>query len=209
MDTLDFSGLSDDQLVALAQAVCAEAISRNPAVRAAVHTVLIDEAERIRIAKSAGEAEAAAMRAAERERIARAAAAEVRAAEEARTADARRAAAAAQVASAVEAAELQQHEDMAWLRTAAALVGRPAGEISLLYLSSQYGLRVIVNAGDDRYARDHLVDYNCGTREIKTTKSLIKAKPGLIKFAIEFAAASKTGRFAAGSSYHWPEATAS
>lgn len=205
MDGLDFSSLTDDQLVELARLCCVEAVRRNPAVSAAMSSMMLDEAERVRVAKAAMEGEAAAMRARERERIAREAAAAVRAAEEARTAEARRKAGADAVARERQAAEQQQFAEMAVLRQASALVGRSVSDISLLYVETRFGRRVMINVGADRYSRDHMMDYNCVSREIRTTQALVKRKPDLIAFAIEFAAAGKVGRHLVGSAYPWPD----
>ncbi len=70
MSILDFSGLTDDQLVELARACCKEAVRRSPAAYAAVERMMLDEAEKLRVAQTATAAEAAAARARERERIA-------------------------------------------------------------------------------------------------------------------------------------------
>ncbi len=47
MDELDFSGLSDDQLVELAIAIAKEAARRNPALQAAFAEALATEREKI------------------------------------------------------------------------------------------------------------------------------------------------------------------
>ena len=79
MDNLDFSGLTDDQLLQFYRAVCQEAAARNPAVQAACRAAGLDEAEKVKIAAEAAQREAAAQRARERQRVAEEAVARVRA----------------------------------------------------------------------------------------------------------------------------------
>ena len=50
---LDFSGLTDDQLIGLIRAACGEARSRGNATEAAARNVYLDEVERARIARAA------------------------------------------------------------------------------------------------------------------------------------------------------------
>lgn len=87
MAEIDLSDLSDDQLVELARAVAIEIARRDPAVDAAARSAVLDEAEKLRVAQRAAEAEAARLRARERERIAEQAAAKVRREAAARDAD--------------------------------------------------------------------------------------------------------------------------
>jgi hypothetical protein len=72
--TLDFSGLTDDQLIALIREALQEAASRTLACKTAAQTVLFDEAEKARIAQEAVAQEAERIRREEAERIAREAA---------------------------------------------------------------------------------------------------------------------------------------
>lgn len=78
MGDLDFSQLTDDQLVTLIRAALQECVARNPAVQAAAQSACLDETEKARIAAAAAQAEAAKLRAQERERIAKEAAEKVR-----------------------------------------------------------------------------------------------------------------------------------
>jgi hypothetical protein len=74
MTTLDFSSLTDDQLVDLIRAALQEAVARGGAVEAAVRAAGLDEAEKARIAKDAAEQAARQIREEEAARIAREAA---------------------------------------------------------------------------------------------------------------------------------------
>ncbi|MEW5425091.1 hypothetical protein [Amorphus sp. 3PC139-8] len=78
-EELDFSDLSDDQVVDLVTALCAEAARRGAATDAAARASILDEAERIRIARDAMAEESGRLRYAERSRVAEAARAHVRA----------------------------------------------------------------------------------------------------------------------------------
>jgi hypothetical protein len=68
---LDFSDLTDDQLVQLIRAACAEAVNRGAACAKAAHGVYLDAVEQARVAHAAAEREADRLRQAEVERIAR------------------------------------------------------------------------------------------------------------------------------------------
>jgi hypothetical protein len=76
---IDFSVLSDDQLVELVKAACVEAVKRGQYVEAATSSAMLDEAEKLRIAQSAAEKAVADLKREEAERIAREAAEKVRA----------------------------------------------------------------------------------------------------------------------------------
>lgn len=204
MDGLDFSDLTDDQLVELARACCLEAVRRNAATAAAMEAMMLSEAEKARIARSASEMEIAAQRAAERQRIAQQARAKVQCEEEARTREARAAHAAAQAQAAAEKAREQERIRKRWLTRFAAPLERSPDAISVVLLDSRYGRRVLVNAGADEYAREHLADYNVGTQEIKTVRAHVKAKPALAALAAEYAAKHPRGRkFLCGADFDW------
>lgn len=68
---LDFSDLTDDQLMQLIRAACAEAVNRGAACAQAAHGVYLDAVEQARVAHAAAEREADRLRQAEVERIAR------------------------------------------------------------------------------------------------------------------------------------------
>ncbi|MBJ7223592.1 MULTISPECIES: hypothetical protein [unclassified Brenneria] len=203
MDGLDFSDVTDDQLVELARACCLEALRRSPASAQAMRDMMLSEAEKARIAREASEAEIRAARARERERIAREAAAQTRYEEERRTAS-QRAASAAQAAerARILAAE-QRHRDMTLLRQAAAMVNKRPGDISILHCHTASGMRLMINPGWYRYARNHLVDYHIRTAAIRTVQALVKRKQELIDFCAAAAAVLPPDSFLSGSEYRW------
>ena len=196
MSELDFSGLTDDQLVELARACCMEAIRRNPAAAQAMQDMMIGEAERARIAKSASAAEIRAARARERERIAKQAREQAQHEEALRTAEAKRQAA-------MQAQQRLRERDMALLREVAGLLDTDPARLSILHLQSAYGQRLLVNEGSDRYARQHLIDYQVRTGEIKVKRGLAKQRAALAAFAAAAAAQLKLDEFVAGNSYDW------
>lgn len=200
---LDLSALDDDQLIALAQTCCREAVSRNPAVAHAMRDMMLSEAERARIARSASDLEIAAQRARERAEIAAVAREQARAAAEAESA-ARRAAVAADAARADRArAEAAAAAMRVHLQRAADLVGIPAVDLSILYVDTRYGRRVMINRGADRYAADHLADYKTGTGAISTSRDLVKQKPALIEALSIVARSVPVGTHIVGSHYTW------
>lgn len=203
--SLDFSGLTDDQLVELVREACHEAIRRNPGLRAAVENVMLDEAEKARVAKEATERAAAAMRARERERIAAEAAAAVREKAERESAPERARRAMEEGRKAAEAARAAEASGMNWLRRAAILVNRRPSEISILYVSTKFGTRAMINIGAERHTRDHLADYNSETKVIKTPKELIKAKPALASLMAEFTCHYRPTTHITGEQFEWPE----
>lgn len=75
---MDFSKLTNDQLVELVRSLCYEAVQRGQAVEQAVQAVMLSEAEKAQIAAQAAAREAQRLREAEAERIAREAAEKVR-----------------------------------------------------------------------------------------------------------------------------------
>lgn len=75
---LDFSGLTDDQLIALIRAACEEARHRGAATETAARNVYLDEVERARISRAAELLEAERLRSEEAARVAREAADKVR-----------------------------------------------------------------------------------------------------------------------------------
>ena len=190
-DDLDLSQLTDDQLIALARLVAAEVAQRGSDVHAAAQQVALDEAEKLRIAKRAAELEAAAARDAERKRIA----------EDARRA-VRDATSAAATTAKLDRARRIQEAQRRWIARAAALVDQPPGEITVCRALTAYGDRVLINLGD-RYARDHLVDYNVGTAAIKTSRALIARKTELTAYCIGFCAEYGAGAALTGNELDW------
>lgn len=68
---LDFSGLTDDQLIGLIRAACTEARTRGNATEAAARNVYLDEVERARISRAAELLAAERLRNEEAQRVAR------------------------------------------------------------------------------------------------------------------------------------------
>ena len=213
---LDFSSLTDDQLVELLRATLNECVQRNPAVQAAAQSAIIDEKEKAEIAKQAAEQEAAKLRAQERERIAKEAAERVRRENEERdrVQQAKRkeqevAKAAENAAKAASEALEKDEREKEWLRRAGQLVGVDPWNVTISYFQSSYGVRVVINLGEEsRFDRDHLVDWNAKTNKIKAKRQLIGKKPELIRFCVEFREFHRPN-FAAiqAIDYHWEERT--
>lgn len=86
---MDFSTLTNDQLVTLVKAALDECAARGAAVAAAAQSAMLDASEKAQIAQEAARREAEKLKAAEAERIARQAAEDVRrqASQQARTAE--------------------------------------------------------------------------------------------------------------------------
>lgn len=188
MADLDFSSLSDDQLVELIRAALSEAARRGRASVAAAQEAWLDEAEKTRVAKEATEREAAKLRAAERERIAREAAERVRREHEARNAQAEREAQRKAGLDAAAAARQGELERRQWLVRTGAILDRDPWMLCLVSANTRYGWRVLVNRENERFARDHLVDYHVQDREIRTVRQYVGKKPELIALLAEFAA---------------------
>lgn len=168
---LDFSDLTDDQIVELASALAREALSRNPALAAAFGSALETEQERaaseLRAAKAA---KALRQRSLEdtRQRVA--------------------------VAQAQEELRQQRHEALAvFVRKAAALVGRSLDDVTLVWsslYSSRSGNHLYLNAGTNGETITwHLVDYCPRDQSIKVGWALAKQKPELLQWAREATAA--------------------
>ncbi len=212
MTSLDFSHLSDDQLISLIREALRECVARNPSVKAAAQSAFLDEQEKARIATAAAEAEAARLRALERERISKEATEKVRRATEdqrqeatAREAELAKIQAAEEGKKAATAAAAKEQEDKSWFRRAASLVDREPSKITICWLRTNYGCRVLINEGSDsQYAPKHLVDWNRDSSEIKTVRDLVGRKPELIAFCAEFAAAANgKARFLKACDYSW------
>lgn len=75
---LDFSGLSNDQLIQLIRAACAEAVNRGAATAAAAQDAYLSEVERARVAQAATLLETERLRGEEAARVAREAADKLR-----------------------------------------------------------------------------------------------------------------------------------
>jgi hypothetical protein len=207
MDGFDFSELSDDQLIGFIRVLLRECVERGGAVQAAAQAAGLDEAEKAQVAREAAEREAAKMRAQERERVAREAVEAVRRQRETQERAAQATVAAAKRAEqeagaerarreAVEAGRiaaqkmrLREEKEKDWLRRAAATLGLSPGAVYLLLVDTNYGRRVLINATDqDRYSRNHIVDWHVGSSKITTKQAHVGRKAALIAFCAEFAA---------------------
>jgi hypothetical protein len=168
---LDFSDLTDDQIVELATALAREALSRNPALAAAFGSALETEQERaaseLRAAKAAKALQQRSLDDA-RQRLA--------------------------VAQAQEELRQQQHEAMAvFVRKGAALVGRSLDDVTIVWSSlncGKSGPRLYLNAGTNtEIVTWHLVDYCPRDEGIKVGWALVKQKAELLQWAREATAA--------------------
>lgn len=172
MEGLDFSGLTDDQLVELAAALTHEALRRQPAVAAAFEQAVVTERERAEAALRA-QAEVKKAQLQRVEEIARAAAAE----------------------AAREELKRKRAAVMAvFVRRGADLVGRDVRDVTLVWSAtfSGDGHHVYLNAGASGAECDwHLVDYCPKTESIRTSWALEHKKADLNHWAREVAAAAR------------------
>ncbi|HMQ97243.1 MAG TPA: hypothetical protein PKC42_04050 [Candidatus Nanoperiomorbaceae bacterium] len=171
-EELDFSDLTDDQIVELAVALAREAMRRNPALAAAFEQSLLDERARVEAAARGTE------------QAKRAAAAELEA-------QAKRAEAARQK----EQLRRRQQTILAeYLRRAALVIGKPAADITLVWNLSHFergkGPKLQINQGatgtDTRW---HLVDYVPATDQLYTSPGLHKKHADLLPWCRETVAA--------------------
>lgn len=171
-DDLDFSELSDDQLVELAVALAREAMRRNPALQAAFAQALLDERERVEAAARGGaraKREAAQQLEEEMHRAAAAMAREQR----------RRRVQAALAA---------------YLGRLAELLGKPVGEMTLVWKPKDFGRgpgpRLQVNQGTTgAEARWHLLDFVELDQRLYTSPGLHGRQADLLPWCREAAAA--------------------
>lgn len=170
MSDLDFSDLTDDQIVGLAAALANEALLRSPAVAEAMREALLSEKEK---------AEAAIKGAALGRERARQTVIEInrRAAEE-------------------QAAEELRQKTLAavgaLLRQAAQLVGRDVRDVTMVW-GAHYspGMKLYLNPGTstETVGALHLVEYDLGSDAIKTSWALAQKTAELLGWAIETSAA--------------------
>ncbi|WP_166737478.1 hypothetical protein [Pseudomonas aeruginosa] len=179
MDELDFSGLSDDQLVELAIAIAKEAARRNPALQAAFAEALATEREKID--------------------------ARLRGAERARQYEIQQAERVAEAASKAVADEKMRSKRTELLRRyleqLAYLIGRPPQELTLVWKTSDWtrrvsGPRLQVNLGSTGTdVKWHLIDYAEATDQIWTSPALAKLTPSLQPWAREVCVAVRAINF--------------
>jgi hypothetical protein len=169
---LDFSDLTDDQIVELASALAHEALSRNPALAAAFEKALVSEKER---AEAAVRGSAAAKAQALQQIEARAR--EVEAAQQR------------------EILRQKNRNAMAhFLRAAAAITDRPVAGLTLVYKANEYGRGpcVQLNVGATGDSHDwHLVSYSGRTQALKTSPGLRTKTGELLAWARETAAGAQ------------------
>lgn len=166
---LDFSELTDDQIVELAVALAREAMRRNPALSAVFEQSLLDERARVE----------AAARGTEQAR--RAAAAELES-------QSRRAEAARQQE------HLRQRQQFAlseYLRQVAGIIGKDPTEITLVWNRTHFerggsAPKLQVNQGaTGTDAQWHLIDYVPGTDQLYTSPGLRKKHAELLPWCRE------------------------
>ncbi|CBA14778.1 hypothetical protein [Xanthomonas albilineans] len=170
-DDLDFSELSDDQIVELAVALAREAMRRNPALQAAFAQALLDERERVEAAArgSARVKQAAAQRLEQ---------------------DAER----AELAAERERRRQRIHGALvAYLARLAEIIGRPLGELTLVWKPKDYGRgpgpRLQVNQGaTGADVRWHLLDFVAVDERLYTSPGLRSRQTELLPWFREVAA---------------------
>lgn len=170
MSGLDFSDLSDDQIVELAAGLAREALARNPAVAAALSQALLSEKEKA----DAALAGARMGRARQRQQIE----------------DIHRRAAQEQ------AREEMRQKNLAALgvlvKRAASIVGRELQDVTLVWMTDQHrGAQLLLNPGTnaEQIGVAHLVDFLPKTERLRTSWALDSRKPAILLWAREAAAA--------------------
>lgn len=170
MSDLDFSELTDDQIVSLAAALANEALARSPAVVEAMRAALLSEKERSEAAIKG----AALGRERARQQVI----------------ETTRRAAAEQAAE-----ELRQKHLAAvavLLRRAALLVGRNVSDVTIVW-GAHYSpeTRLYLNPGTstETVGALHLVEYTPSSGGIKTSWAIAEKKADLLGWAIETSAA--------------------
>lgn len=193
---LDFSQLTDDQLIELVRSACEYALSKDPAIAAAMRETMLSEAERARVARTAGELEIAAQRAAQRMRISADAARQKRAEEKLRQAE--------EVAARAAETERQQKQiDRGWLVTIGKIVNRDPASISILHYRHDDGTRVVVLPGHDRFDPSHLAACDPRMHRVHAIRQLVRVKPALAEMLTRFAELYPSGTFISGRDFDW------
>ena len=171
MSDLDFSDLTDDQIVGLASALAHEALRRSPALAAAFEQALVTEKERAE-ALARGAAAARAQTLQQLQEI-------------------------AQRAEAEQQRELlrQKRRDglAVFMRQAARITGRPLSDLTLTWNADEYGKgpHLCLNAGTTgAHASWHLVSYKPREQALRTSPGLRGKSGELLRWAREAAAAA-------------------
>lgn len=172
-EALDFSDLSDDQIVALASALAHEALRRNPAVAAAFEAALLTEQERAQAAVRGAQAGKAALLRQVEEISQRAAQEQAR-----------------------EETRQQRRKAMGvFVHRAAQITGRAVSDVTLVWsgvFTGPSGNHLFLNAGaSGEEVTWHLVDYCPKTESIRVGWMLEKKKSDLLQWAREAAAAAR------------------
>lgn len=167
MSDLDFSDISDDQLVELARAIALEAVRRSPAMQAAFDDAIVSEAERL-------DAEARGGAAAKQRRLAEL---QSRAEREA-------------------IARMKREEVEAWRASllplaerAAQIVGRRVDEITVSDYHDGGSRKIRVTLGPNVDAGWFLIEYNPATDSVHTSPGVRPRAADALAWAREFAAA--------------------
>lgn len=164
MSDLDFSDLSDDQIVELAAGLAQEALRRSPALAAAFKEALVTEKERIEAAARGGMQ-------AKREALAREAQLHKRLEDEKHRARER---------------EEKQNRAASILREAAQIVERPLSDVTLVLTSFPSGkpqLYLNPGANVEGYGSVNLVHYDVEKQSIRTSWKLEAKKKELLCWA--------------------------
>ena len=169
---LDFTGLSDDQIVELATALAHEALRRTPALAAAFEQALVSERERVEAAARGIQAARASMLRHQEELSRRAGEEQVR-----------------------ETVRQRQRDAMSvFLRRAAALCGRDVSDVTLVWNENQWGTgpRLQLNAGTSGdTASWHLVNFKPQQHSIHTSPGLQSKTAELLTWARETCAGAR------------------
>jgi hypothetical protein len=173
MNDLDFSDLTDDQIIELARGLAQEAMRRNPATAAAFSEMLIEEKEH---------AEAAAKGAEAAKRVA--------------LLEIERQEKEAEALRQKEALRKRRQEALAkYLRAAAEILEKSPNNITLVYSPNWYsdGPVIMINQGgaSDQLARWHLVKYKLRGESLYTSPAARKKTTELNAWAREAIAAVK------------------
>lgn len=172
-DGLDFSDLSDDQIVELASALAHEALLRNPAVAAAFKQALLTEKERAEAAMRGARAGKARL-------IQEVEGIHQRAAEE----------------QAREELRQRQHAAIStFVRQGALIVGRAISDVTLVWSNDYgHGHHLYLNAGvsTETVGALHLVDYFPNTESIRVSWALESRKGDLLQWCRETTSAMRT-----------------
>lgn len=170
-DGLDFSALTDDQIVELASALAHEALRRSPALAAAFEAAMVDEKQRAEaVARGAAAARARAL--AEAQEIGRRAEAQQQR----------------------ELLRQKRRDALAiFLRQVSIITGRPAAALTLTWETNRHGRGPVLclNAGMTGTEADwHLVEYKPRTQSLRTSPGLRAKSPELMQWAREASAAA-------------------